>query len=256
MWRKLIPATDARRDTLLACFPGGIGLFFLTLIIPLQFDKEVITLGWALEGAALILLYRKIAHDGLKGGGLTLLLTSFVRLALNPAVLSYHERSGVPVLNWYLYVYGAAAIALFVAAYALPKEKPMFMDTDMVPLLNSLGGILLFLLTNIEIADFFSTGSAITFNFSGNFAQDMTYSISWGLFAIATLITGIRANAKGARYASLALLIITIFKVFLHDLWRSWAASTASGSFIGLAVGLMLVSFLYQRFLSKEKTNA
>ena len=126
---------------------------------------------------------------------------------------------------------------------------------DWGPILNVLGGILLFLLMHIEIADFFSTGTAITFIFSGNLAQDMAYSIGWGLFAIATLITGIRTNSKGARYSSLALLIITIFKVFLHDLWRLGGLFRV-GSFIGLAVGLMLVSFIYQRFLSKEKTNA
>jgi uncharacterized membrane protein len=251
---QILPATDARRSTLLAYF-GGVGLFFLTLIIPLQFDKEVLTLGWALEGAALLWLYRRIAHDGLKTWGVSLLLISFARLALNPAVLSYHARTNVPFMNWYLYVYGLSAAALFLAAQALPKDRRFLWDTDMPPLLNSLGGILLFLLMNIEIADFFSSGTAITFNFSGNIAQDMTYSIGWGLFAIGTLIAGIRANSKGARYASLALLIVTIFKVFLHDLWRLCGLFRV-GSFIGLAVGLMLVSYLYQRFLSKEKDHA
>jgi len=71
---------------------------------------------------------------------------------------------------------------------------------------------------------------------------------------IGTLIAGIRSNAKAARYTSLALLIVTIFKVFLHDLWRLGGLFRV-GSFIGLAVGLMLVSFLYQRFLSKENNS-
>ena len=51
------------------------------------------------------------------------------------------------------------------------------------PLLGSLGALLVFLLLNIEIADYFSIGPTLTFSFSGNFARDMTYSIAWALFA-------------------------------------------------------------------------
>ncbi len=47
------------------------------------------------------------------------------------------------------------------------------------------GTVLAFLLLNIEIADYFSApGSTLTFEFGGNFARDMTYSIAWALFAL------------------------------------------------------------------------
>jgi hypothetical protein len=57
---------DEKQRSRLALF-GGIALFFITLIIPLQFEKEWITLGWVLEGAALLWLNRRVRHDGLVG---------------------------------------------------------------------------------------------------------------------------------------------------------------------------------------------
>jgi hypothetical protein len=277
-----------RKNSLLAWF-GGVTLFFVTAIIPVHFDKEWITLGWALEGAALLWLFRRVPHDGLKTWGLGLLAIAFVRLAINPAVLAYHPRTATPILNWYLFVYGAAIAAYFLAAAWLEGPHPPLsapprpclpagrshplpgrereLQTSPLPswervpggrvraLLHAAGAVLLFLLLNIEIADFYSTGATITFNFSGNLAQDMTYSLAWALFAIVLLMIGIRQSRRPVRYASLALLTLTITKVFLHDLWRLGGLFRV-GSIIGLAIILMLVSFLYQRFLATEPREA
>ncbi len=109
---KNTPVDSPARNAQLAWF-GGIALFFITLIFPIQFEREWITIGWALEGAALCWLLHRVPHRGLGLAGVGLLLAAFARLALNPAVLDYHARSGVPVLNWYLYAYGIT-IALFV----------------------------------------------------------------------------------------------------------------------------------------------
>jgi uncharacterized membrane protein len=241
---------DESRVSKLAWF-GGITLLFVTLIIPIQFDKEWRTVGWTLEGAALLWLTRRVPHEGLRAWGLALLAICFARLAVNPSVLSYHPRSQAPLLNWYLWVYGIAVISNYMSAWFM-RENRRFLDMEMPPILNAAGTILAFLLLNIEIADYFSTGSAITFNFSGSLAQDMAYSLSWALFAIVMLMVGIRQTSKGARYASLALLMVTILKVFLHDLWRLGQLYRVA-SFVGLAVILILVSFVYQKFRGKEE---
>ncbi len=88
---------------------GGAALLFISLIFPIQFDREWITLGWALEGFALIWLFRKIPHRGLRMVGAALLCVAFVRLALNPAVLEYHRRAPHRIWNWYLYAYGISS---------------------------------------------------------------------------------------------------------------------------------------------------
>jgi len=89
---KNVPAETKARMTQLAWF-GGVALFFITLIFPIQFERQWITIGWGLEGAALLWLFRRIPHAGLRLAGAGLLAAAFVRLALNPAVLDYHPRS-------------------------------------------------------------------------------------------------------------------------------------------------------------------
>jgi uncharacterized membrane protein len=245
---RFFPAEAACRTPALALF-GGVTLFFITLIFPIQLDREWITIGWALEGAALLWLLHRVPHEGLKVLGVALLLTSFIRLALNPAVLHYHPRSDTPILNWYLYAYGVVSACLFMGARWLAPPRNFLRTVNVVPILNGLGAVLAFLLVNIEIADYFSTGRTLTFEFSGNLARDMTYSLAWAIFAFVVLFIGIRGQLRGARYGGMGLLCLTVLKIFLHDLW-SLGGLYRIGSFIGLALVLIPVSLLYQRFLS------
>jgi len=247
-------AENPARLTQLAWF-GGVALFFITLIFPIQFEKQWITLGWALEGAALIWLFRRVPHPGLRGTGAVLLAASFIRLALNPAVLSYQIRGGTPILNWQLYAYSLSALAMFFAAFWLAPPSHLWGKINLRGLFCSLGGILLFLLLNIEIADAFTPVGerSITFDFSGNLARDMTYTISWALFALTLLVLGIWKRNAPTRYAGIGLLGVTLLKLFLHDL-----ANTDSGYRIGALIGVAVIalaaSFLYQRFLTADKS--
>jgi len=244
------------RNAQLALF-GGAALFFITLIFPIQFDRQWITVGWALEGAALCWLFHRVPHPGLRLTGVVLLAVVFARLALNPAVLSYHPHAAFPILNWYLYTYGIATICLFAAGRFLAPPRHLVLRSNVLPLLYTLGTVLVFLMVNIEIADYFSTpgAAALTFHFSGNFARDMSYSIAWALFALLMLIVGIRKQIAPVRYASLGLLGLTVVKLFFHDLSQLDQLYRIS-AFVVVAIIAMVASFLYQRFLgAAEKTN-
>ncbi len=252
---KRTPLTSAARNAQLALF-GGTALFFITLIFPIEFDRQWITVGWALEGAALCWFFHRVPHPGLRLAGLALLLIVFVRLAFNPAVLSYHPRAAFSVFNWYLYTYGIAAACMFTAARLLAPPRNLVLSRSVRPLLNTLGTVLAFFIVNIEIADYFSPpgAAALTFQFSGNFARDMSYSIAWALFALLLLIIGMRKRAAPARYAGLGLLGITVVKLFFHDL-SQLDQLYRIGAFIVVAVIAILASFLYQRFLAATEKN-
>ncbi len=243
-----IGANHPKRNTLLALF-GGSALFFVTLIFPIQFDKQWITLGWALEGAALLWLFHRVPHNGLRLTGVALLVVSFVRLALNPVVLDYHARTQTPIFNWYLYAYGVTTLCLWAGARLLAPPRNVVLGRNAPPVLWSLGAVLAFLLLNIEIADYFSEGASLTFKFGGNLARDMTYSLTWALYALAVLGAGVKVRSAGARYSGLGLLVVTIAKLFLHDLW-ALGGLYRIGALIGLAVVLILVSVIYQRFVA------
>ena len=244
---KKTAAANPARMTQLAWF-GGVALFFITLIFPIQFDRQWITIGWALEGAALLWLFHRVPHAGLRLAGAGLLVAAFVRLALNPAVLEYHQRSDTAIFNWYLYAYGVVTICLFAGARLLTAPRHQILGVNAPPILSSLGTVLAFLLVNIEIADYFSSpGSTLTFQFSGDFARDMTYSIAWAVFALVLLVVGIAKRVRTPRYAGLALLGVTILKLFFHDL-ASLDQLYRIGAFVAVAAIAMLASFAYQRF--------
>ncbi len=246
---KRIPADNKARLTQIAWF-GGVALFFITLIFPIQFDRQWITIGWALEGAALLWLFQRVPHPGLRLVGFALLVAAFGRLALNPAVFGYHARAATAIFNWYLYTYGIATACLFLGARLLAPPRNLILKTNLPPLLAALGTVLAFLLLNIEIADYFSAaGSTLTFQFSGNFARDMSYSIAWGLFALALLVIGILKKISAARYAAMALLCVTLLKLFFHDLTRLGPLYRI-GAVGGVAVIAMLASFAYQKFFN------
>src|SRR6266404_4414806 len=159
MLLKRTPLDSPARNAQLALF-GGAALFFITLIFPIQFDRQWITVGWALEGAALCWLFLRVPHPGLRLAGVGLLIVVFVRLALNPAVLSYHPRAAFPIFNWYLYTYGIATVCLFAAARLLAPPRNRVLGHNALPLLYTLATVLAFLIVNIEIADYFSTPGA------------------------------------------------------------------------------------------------
>jgi uncharacterized membrane protein len=248
----LLRIQGPRRLALLAWF-GGATLFFITLIFPIQFERQWITIGWALEGTALLWLFHRVPHPGLRLVGVGLLCAAFARLALNPAVLEYHARTATPILNWFLYAYGLTAICLFIGSQLLAPPRQEVLGGNARALLATLGAVLAFLLLNIEIADYFTApGSLVlTFEFSGNFTRDMTYSIAWALFGLVLLIFGIAKKLPAVRYASLALLGVTLLKLFLRDLSQLGQLQRI-GAFVGVAVVLLVSSFLYQRFVAGE----
>jgi uncharacterized membrane protein len=151
--------------TQLALF-GGSTLFFITLIFPIQYERQWLTIAWGLEGAALCWLFHRVPHPGLRLTGVALLVVAFVRLALNPAVLSYHPRSALPILNWYLYTYGLVTLSLFAGARLLAPPRERVLSIKAPALLCTLGTVLAFLLVNIRSPTFAAPGTAaLTFQF-------------------------------------------------------------------------------------------
>jgi len=257
LWRLVRLEPPGQRTLRRLALVAAAVLAFITVAIPLQLEKQWITVGWALQAAALAWLCRRIPHRGLVAWTGGLLAAVFARLVFNPAVLSYHLRGNTPIFNWYLYTYLVSAAAFFATAWFLRDQDDLM--TEGLPRLTKLatpgGTILLFLLLNIEIADFYSVGSNLTFNFGAGLAQDLTYTIGWGLFAFALLIAGIVKHSKPARVSAIVLLSVTIAKCFLHDLWRLGGLYRV-GSLVGLAICLTLVALLLQKFVLQPQKES
>jgi len=85
--------------------------------------------------------------------------------------------------------------------------------------------------------------------------RDLTTSVAWGLYALALLIIGMWRKVKPLRFISLGFMLLTIGKVFLYDL-SSLTGLHRILSFLGLAVALIAVSLLYQRFVFRKEPRS
>ena len=71
------------------------------------------------------------------------------------------------------------------------------------------------------------------------------------MFALGLLIIGIVRRIPAVRYASIGLIGFTLLKLFFHDL-SELSQLYRIGAFIGVAIVLMVASWLYQRFLAAQ----
>jgi uncharacterized membrane protein len=263
------PEESARRLNYLALF-ATVALGFAAAAIAMQLDRQWITIGWALEAAAVFWVFGLVPHPGLKYLGLLFFAAVGARLLANPEVLRYEPR-GAPIVNWLLYTYGVPVLCTFVGAWFLRRAEARRAGagdydwlagdrTAIAGIVGGLGILLLFWLINLEIADYFSTGRYVELDVLLGVEQvdrtlrlqrDMTRSIAWGLYALALLSVGMWREMKALRLASLVFLFLTVGKVFLYDL------SALEGiyrilSFVGLGIALIVFSLLYQRFFRKR----
>src|SRR4029079_9034709 len=121
-------------------------------------------------------------------------------------------------------------------------------------MLPAAGVILLFVLLNIEIADYYTVGPTITFRFGTTVSQDLTYTIGWLAFGMMLLAAAIYAKSRPARITAVALIAVTTLKCFLYDL-SSLGGLYRVGSFVGLAFSLALVSVALKKHVLEKPAD-
>ena len=259
LWaRTNVSTEDAGRRSMIVWYLAVV-VSLVSIAIPLQLENEWITIGWALNGLAILALWVRLDHPGLKYFGLALLGAATARLVANPWVLEYHVRSGAPVVNWLAYTYLVPAAALVWSHLMLrprevdrltPREERLYPVEK--PIWASCCGLaavgVVFAWINLAIADYFATGSELVLSFQRMPARDTTTSVAWALYALVLLGIGVRSRSGSLRWLSLGILVLTLGKVFLHDLGELKDLYRVA-SLVGLALSLITVSLIYQRFV-------
>jgi uncharacterized membrane protein len=76
--------------------------------------------------------------------------------------------------------------------------------------------------------------------------RQMMMSLGWGLYGAGSILVGMHRSYAPMRYIGMAVLVVTVLKVFFYDLWELGGIYRVIG-FIGFGVLLVLVSYLYQK---------
>jgi uncharacterized membrane protein len=85
-------------------------------------------------------------------------------------------------------------------------------------------------------------------------AEQYTYSAVWLAFGVVLLAVGVWLRSQPVRFASAAVVILTVLKVFLVDM-HDLSGIYQGLSFIGLGIVLLGIGWLYQRLLFPRRAG-
>jgi uncharacterized membrane protein len=213
-------------------------------------EWAAVMIGWLLYGWGLLRADRQAGRPSLERAGRFLLGGALLGLLLGPGLavnpLWSHEPVGSrPLLNLLAFAFALPAI-LAVATTREVRRR----GGRILPRMASVVALLLaFAWVTLQVRQIFH-GSDLVGGTAGA-AERYSYSAAWMVFGIVLLIAGIVRRGVVLRYGSLVVMLLAILKVFL------WDTSNLSDlyrvlSFLGLGASLLLLGFLYQRFVFRE----
>jgi hypothetical protein len=252
-----ISATGAARAVGRVWF-AAIALFWLAIVVPLQLDHDWLFVGLVLAGASEVWLWTRYDHAPLKYVGCALITSASALLVLQRFGGSYVVHEAV-LVNWLAWSYLVPAAAAMLASNWLTKlEMPRLRAAQPARNAQSLAwcgsvcglcaALLFFAWLNLAILNAFGTRPSFRWLTERMPARDLSMSLAWALYALALLVLGVNRRIGGLRWISLGMFMLTIAKVFLFDLGNLQGLYRVA-SLLGLAIALLLVSLLYQRFV-------
>ncbi len=153
----------------------------------------------------------------------------------------------IPIFNLRFMTFVIGAMNLMYISKLLKKHNR---NEEIQNFLTYACGIILFLLVNFEINDYFIKFNQGVLDMSGT--KNLALSAGWLAYSILAMCFGILKRIKPLRYISLVVLCLTILKVFILDLSHLDQLSKII-SFLGLGAILLLLSFLYQKYSEQIK---
>ena len=204
-------------------------------------------------GAAYGLMYRRQIFSSLISlwGARILLGVSCAAIltvslaALNP-IATEDPIPGNVVFNALLLAYLAPVVLLGFIARRLDALGWLRFR----PAIGILALVLAMTYVTLETKRVFQGPALVAWSLSG--AESYAYSAVWLVSALALFAAGIRLGRQYIRYAGLCVMVLLVLKVFLWDM-SGLEGLYQIGSFLGLGLSLVVIGWLYQRFVQKPK---
>jgi uncharacterized membrane protein len=227
-----------------------LAVVFLTIAIPLKAHGRWLTIGWLVQGAALLWIASRIRSLLLR-----VLALLCLGLGLGALLLVHIPASTMPLLNerfaTYLVAIGIFTGAARVAGAVIPevKEQEPFPWRGIAAGAGLLVNCLIVIALSLEIHNYWWfrqwSGDLQLLHDYRIYAQ-FSYSALFMAFGAILLGVGFWRWSAFVRWQALLLVALAIGKVFLIDV-RQLSQGYSILSFLGLGALLLGVSFIYQR---------
>jgi uncharacterized membrane protein len=227
------------RDRIAAINAAALACTLVAIGLAVQFDGPAVTIGWAAEGAAVAWVGLRAANLTFQYGGLALWLLAVVR--------SGDGYFDTPVsFTTLLNARAAASLVVIVLGYALAaffKRSQATVAETIRTALHVACAVISLMWITAEITSYWDLRPD---RLQAYLYRQMMMSLGWGLYGAGSIVVGMRRGYAPMRYIGMAVLAVTVLKVFFYDLWELGGIYRVIG-FLAFGVLLVLVSYLYQR---------
>lgn len=231
---------------------AGLALVFATLAIPIRLDGHWITLAWAAEALVLVWCGLRVPMLALRVPGLVMFLIVAMRLL----VLEIHVGPSPTFLLNARFLTMAFCAAAAAAAFVFARRAPVDIQPPESHIYFGLAiaaNVCFLVALSREVWELFWRMPSLGIDRA--LAAQLGLSMLWVVYALAQIVPGFRWKSVALRWQGLALMGLTIVKVFLFDL-SFLARFYRIVSFFALGLVLLAVSFFYQKMsaAAKQKT--
>jgi uncharacterized membrane protein len=169
-------------------------------------------------------------------------------LMANP-LLTPLSVGATPVFNLLLLVYAAPAALLLLVARQLERRG----EAQGALAAGGFAILLGFVFISLEVRQWFQ-GEFLDGRAIGD-AETYAYSAAWLAYGGVLLGGGILGGGRALRYASLAVVVLAVCKVFLFDAAQLTGLYRVA-SFLGLGLCLLALGYVYQRLVFRPQPEA
>ena len=246
---RLVPPPKTGESPLTRLIFAGLALTLATLAIPIRLDGKWITLAFAVEGAILVWTGFRSMTGFLRAGGYFLLALAAARLLIFPLPAQQF------LFNQRFAAYAVLIICFGAVVYAAREHASSVSGEE----LSALGvfavaiNVYALIALSLELWDHF--GSHAGLGIDSGLAQHLALSLLWTAYASGLIALGVKRESALLRWQALVLFGLVVAKVFIYDssfLERFYRIV----SFAILGLVLLVVSFLYQRRVARERSSS
>ncbi len=220
------------------------------------FDQSIQTLWWITAAGLLLYEAQRGQRQWPYPAGVGLIVLSLIAAVfagvagLSPLVTNEHVGA-LPVLN----LLGLAYLVPAILFMAIGSGRQFRLPDGLRELLMGASGFLFFIYITLETRRaFWGEFIGLSDRTQPTNAEFYAYSAVWIVFALCLLFIGIVRGSVPLRYASLAVLMVTVAKVFLFDM-SDLTGLFRVASFLGLGLTLIGIGRIYQHFVFRPKSS-
>ncbi len=239
LWRHL-PAEN--RDTRSVLLSLGVAITLITLAAPIQFTGYRITIGWAVEAAALTWIGRRARSEHLIIAALCIFALVFIRLWTLDSWI-YSQPAYRALWNGRFMTFLVAAVALWASARWLGAGARA-LATYIAGHVVLIWGLML------EVTGW-AERNATPQNLSN--LESTSISILMAVYALVLIAAGVLTRTLINRVLGLGLIGLVVAKLYLYDVWLLVRIYRIA-AFAILGALLLITSYLYSRY--REKIEA